>query len=156
MDKTLVASAGEHFIAYKLSCLGYLAALVRQGSPSIDLLASTQDGDVSVGIQVKTTAGAGRTRGRGANKILAELQFPLGHKAIERSPQNIIFCFVDLKVNESGIPDVYVIPSDALLAEHEGIDVRQWTFFRLHRSVEHMEKYKNCWQPIHQALGKSG
>jgi hypothetical protein len=65
MNKTLIAAAGEYFVAYKLSCLGYLAAPVRLGSPATDLLASTLDGGRTVAIQVKTTGWAERTRGRG-------------------------------------------------------------------------------------------
>ncbi len=77
LNTTLVAAAGEHHVAYKLSCFGYLAALVRQGSPAIDLLASNQDGGRTVGIQVKTTSDARRWSGPKNKKVLSELQFPL-------------------------------------------------------------------------------
>ena len=43
-NSKLVGGAGEHYIAYVLSCFNYICALVREGSPTIDLLASNIDG----------------------------------------------------------------------------------------------------------------
>src|SRR5205085_4875506 len=76
-NKTLIAAAGEHYVAYALSCLGFTAALVRQGAPSIDILASTLDGGRTIGIQVKTTEWAERTRGRGEEKNHLSFSFRL-------------------------------------------------------------------------------
>ena len=152
MNSKLTATAGEHFVVYALSRLGYIAAVVREGSQSIDILASTTDGSNTVGIQVKTTTWAERTRGRGAAKILAELQFPLGHHAVEVSDR-IIFCFVDLRGDSfDSIPDVYVVPAKIIKQEYAGVDVRQWSFFRLHRPIDWMTPYKNNWKPIQKAL----
>jgi hypothetical protein len=153
MNTTLVAAAGEHYVAHKLSCLGYLAALVRQGSPTIDLLASTVDGGRTVGIQVKTTTDAQRLHGRGTNRHVTELQFPLGHNAIEQSSDTVIFCFVDLHSSERNTPpDVYVVPATTLKAEYAGINIRQYPYFRHHRPIKHMEQFKNQWKPLIQAL----
>ncbi|MGD1086758.1 MAG: hypothetical protein ABSA47_18625 [Verrucomicrobiota bacterium] len=153
MNTTLVAAAGEHYVAHKISCLGFLAALVRQGSPTIDLLASTLDGGRTVGIQVKTTTDAQRLHGRGANRVASELQFPLGHNAIEQSSDIVIFCFVDLHKSQPEIPpDVYVVPASALLKEYAGINIRQYPYFRHHRPIKHMEQFKNQWKPLIQAL----
>lgn len=116
MNKTLVAAAGEHYVAYKLSCLGFLAALVRQGSPATDLLASSLDGARTVAIQVKTTNWAQRTRGRGTGKVLHHLEFPLGHAAVERASPKLIFCFVDLLANQPNRPpDIYVVSASVIL-----------------------------------------
>src|SRR6266404_5158080 len=116
MNKTLIAAAGEYFVAYKLSCLGYLAAPVRLGSPATDLLASTLDGGRTVAIQVKTTGWAERTRGRGDKKTPHHLEFPLGHAAVEQASDRLIFCFVDLRGNQPDIsPDVYVVPATTIL-----------------------------------------
>ena len=35
---TLTGAAGEHYVAYKLSLLGFPTALTRGGSPVIDLM----------------------------------------------------------------------------------------------------------------------
>jgi hypothetical protein len=152
MNSKLTATAGEHFVVYSLSRLGYIAAVVREGSQSIDILASTTDGSRTVGIQVKTTSWAERTRGRGDQKAPAELQFPLGHKAVEISDK-VIFCFVDLRGESlDAMPDVYVIPAKSIQQEYQGVDVRQWSFFRLHRPISYMAPYKNNWKPIQKAL----
>lgn len=153
MDKTLVAAAGEHYVAYKLSCLGYLAAAVRVGSPAADLLASTPDGGRTVAIQVKTTQWAERTRGRGERKVPHHLEFPLGHTAVEKASAKLIFCFVDLRGSEPDtMPDVYVVPAAVILKEYKGKNIRQYSFFRHHRSIQHMAPFKNRWEPVVKAL----
>ncbi len=153
MNSTLIAGAGEHYIAYKLSCLGFLAALVRQGSPTTDLLASSLDGARTVAIQVKTTGWAERTRGRGTNKTPHHLEFPLGHAAVEKASERLIFCFVDLRGSQPDIPpDVYIVPATTIIAEYKGANIRQHSFFRHHRAIEHMAPFKNEWKPIIKAL----
>jgi hypothetical protein len=144
MNSKLTAAAGEYYVGYKISCLGYIAAFVRAGVPAADLLASTLDGGRTVAIQVKTTFWAERTRGRGDQKKPAELQFPLGHRAVEDASPNLIFCFVDLRgYTPAASPDVYVIPAKVILADYKGVNVRQWSYFRLHRPIDDMAAYKN-------------
>ncbi|MGH7612528.1 MAG: hypothetical protein ACREMW_00620 [Gemmatimonadales bacterium] len=153
MNNTLVAAAGEHYVAYRLSCLGYLAASVRVGSPAADLLASTLDGGRTVAIQVKTTQSALRTRGRGEGKVPHHLEFPLGHAAVEKASDKLLFCFVDLRGSHPATtPDVYVVPAAVILKEYKGKNIRQHTFFRHHRSIEHMAPFKNAWEPLIKAL----
>ena len=153
MNSKLTAAAGEYYVGYKLSCLGYIAGFVRAGVPAADLLASTIDGGRTVAIQVKTTFWAERTRGRGDAKKPAELQFPLGHRAVEDAAPNLIFCFVDLRGYLPNVsPDVYVIPAKVILKDYKGINVRQWSYFRLHRPIDYMAAYKNNWKPIQTAL----
>lgn len=149
----LTATAGEHFVAHKIALLGFLPALVRQGSPSIDLVASRPDGGRTVGIQVETTSTALRTRGRGEKKTPFQLQFPLGYHAIEATADSTIFCFVDLRGGDPALsPDVYVVPADQLKKEYAEMDIRQYSYFRHHREIERMSGYKNNWQPIIEAL----
>ena len=155
-NSKIIAGAGEHYIAYVLSCLGYISALVREGSPTVDLLASNIDGSNTIGIQVKTTEWAERTRGRGKNKKPYELQFPLGHRAIENAGSKLIFCFVDLRgLDTLERPDVYVIPAKVLLDFYAGVNIRQYSYFRLHWKIEQMLEFKNNWQPIHSILGNN-
>ena len=153
MNNTLVAAAGEYYVAYKLSCLGYLAATVRVGPPAADLLASTLDGGRTVAVQVKTTGEAERTRGRGEGKVPHHLEFPLGHAAVEKASDKLIFCFVDLRGSRPGTtPDVYVVPAAVLLKEYKGKNIRQYSFFRLHWLIERMAPFKNNWQPVIKGL----
>lgn len=154
MSSTITAGAGEHYVAYCLASLGYISALVRQGSPTIDVLASDTTGSRTIGIQVKTTQSALRTRGRGDNKVPHELQFPLGHHAIEKGEPGTVICFVDIKGKSlAGAPDVYVMPVEYLLFKFSGIDVRQWSYFRLHWPIADMEPFKNNWSPVIERLG---
>lgn len=60
MATAQIAAAGEHFVAYKLSSMGFLAALTRGGSPTVDLLVGSDSGHAAVSLQVKTSAGAWR------------------------------------------------------------------------------------------------
>jgi hypothetical protein len=155
-NSKVVGGAGEHYVAYVLSSFGYMPALVREGSPAIDLLASNLNGSKTIAIQVKTTKYAKRTRGRGKNKALHHLEFPLGHKAIENAVPELIFCFVDLDtLNPERKPDVYVIPATVFINHYADRDIRQYKWLRLHWSIEDMEKFKNNWEPIHSALGSA-
>lgn len=152
-NSKVVAGAGEHYVAYALSCLGHVAALVREGSPSVDILASNVTGSRAVGIQVKTTTHAVRKRGRGENRKPHELQFPLGHKAVENASENLVFCFVDLKgLVPNTSPDVYVIPGSVFVNHYAGKNIRKHKWLRLHWPIERMEQYKNNWEPIEKAL----
>lgn len=152
-NKVLVAAAGEHYVAYMLSRLGFTAALVRQGAPSIDVLASNLSGSKTIGIQVKTTEWAERTRGRGAERRPFELQFPLGHRAIEQASPTTIMCFVDLRrFDIPDVPVVYVVPTKVLIEHYAGKDIRQHSYFRHHRPIEEMSPFMNNWQPVVGAL----
>ena len=60
----LTGAAGEHFVAYQLTCLGLVVGLPRAGSPTVDLIVANADGSAAVNVQVKTSGGAVRTKGR--------------------------------------------------------------------------------------------
>ena len=63
IPRKLTGTAGEHYVAFKLSSLGYVAALAREGSPTVDILVSNLEGSKTLAIQVKTTEWATRDRG---------------------------------------------------------------------------------------------
>lgn len=150
----LTGDAGELYVAYMLSRFGYIAALVRDGAPVVDILATNGDASQTIGIQVKTTQNAVRTRGRSPNKVPHEVQFPLGHKAVEKSSPDLFFCFVDLRGDDDQTrPDVYVIPGAAIIDHYSGMDIRQHSYFRFHWPIEKVAPYKNDWTPIKKALG---
>ena len=56
---TLTGAAGEHYVAYKLSLLGFPTALTRGGSPVIDLMVGDLTGENAVSIQVKASSNQG-------------------------------------------------------------------------------------------------
>jgi len=152
-NSKITGGAGEHYVAYALSCLGFMPALVREGSPVVDLLASNMSGSRAVAIQVKTAKSAVRKRGRGTDKKPHHLEFTLGKAAIRREKQDLMFCFVDLRGGTpDNKPDVYVIPGKKLIDRYHGKDIDKQKWFRLHWPVEDMEEYKNNWEPIKQYL----
>jgi len=152
-NSKVTGGAGEHYVAYALSCLGFMPALVREGSPAVDLLASNTSGSRTIAIQVKTAKSAVRKRGRGNERKPNHLEFTLGKKAIEKKKLELMFCFVDLKgLDPDNRPDVYVIPALEIMQYYENKDIKKHKWFRLHWSVEQMEKYKNNWEPIRQSL----
>lgn len=158
-NSKLIGSTGEHYIAYVLSSLGYTPALVSEGLPNIDILASNTVGSRTVAIQVKSTTNAKRKKGRGKDKILHHLEFPLGKKAIEDAVPELIFCFVDLNsLNPQKIPDVYIIPATVFIEHYKDKDkdLSAVKWFRLHWGIEKMEEFKNNWQPIHDRLSDHG
>jgi len=56
----LTGAAGEHYVAFYLSALGYPVALTRGGSPTVDIMAGSLDGEHTISIQVKTSNWAKR------------------------------------------------------------------------------------------------
>ena len=86
---------------------------------------------------------------------LEEVQFPLGHKAVEKTAPNMLFAFVDLL--GAGLetkPDVYVIPAKDIHEYYKDWNIRKHPYFRLHWPIETVEKYKNNWAPLYEALGE--
>ena len=153
----LTAGAGEHYVAYVLCKLGYIAALPRQGSPTADILAADLSGQRTLAIQVKTTEWAERFRGRGSNKVAFQVQCPLGHRAVEATAPEVVFAFVDLRGSDvDSRPDVYVIPAKDIHEYYKGYDIRKHPYVRLHWPIEVVEKYKNNWGPVYEALGDPG
>jgi hypothetical protein len=149
INSKLTGTAGEHYVAYKLSCMGYVAAIPREGTPTVDILACNTDASKVLSIQVKSTDWATRTRGRGKNKKPHHLEFPLGHKAATHKSENLFFAFVDLNGLdwEAKSPDVYIVPSKYVYDHCEG-----WAsgakMVRFHISIEEIAQFKNNWKPI--------
>jgi len=148
----LTAAAGEHYVAYKLSCLGLIAALPRGGAMGIDILVSNSDGSRTMAIQVKSTDWAMRTRGRGQSKAAFELQFPLGYKSAKIDNPNLVFAFVDLRGIKSEVePDVYLIPAK-FVCEFCRPWVETVKMVRLHIEIERLSTFKNNWNPVIENL----
>lgn len=57
---SITGAAGEHFVAARLAAMGYVVALTRGGSPTADILVSTQSSDRTIALQVKTATWARR------------------------------------------------------------------------------------------------
>ena len=91
---SLTAAAGEHFVAYLLAARGYVVALTRGGSPSVDVLASDASGKYTLGIQVKTAFWGYRSRVR--SPASSHWEFDVGTKAICNRSDAFIYAFVNL------------------------------------------------------------
>ena len=150
-DALLVGTAGEHFVAFRLAQLGCVVAIPRGGSPAVDLLVSNRAGTKTVTVQVKTAEWAQRYRGRGEEKRLDHLEFPLGHRAVGFSPRRFIYAFVDLQGREpNSAPDVYIVPAEIVRQYADEWAHVKW--LRYHPPIEEVEPYKNRWRLITQLL----
>ena len=104
----LTGAAGEHYVAYKLSVMGYAVAMTRGGSPTVDLMVGDLSGN-AVSIQVKTSSWARRAYVRSNAKN--HWEWDVGHKVIGIRSESILYAFVDLKVGSGQPPDVFIVPS---------------------------------------------
>ena len=144
----LTGAAGEHFVAYKLSHLGYPVALTRGGSPTVDIMVGDVSGNASVSIQVKTSNNACRVYKKHPenNKWLWEV----GEKARTLKGENIIYAFVDLKGNPEENPDVYLVPSN-IVAFHTADQVSRIMFGICEKDGNQI---RNDWTLITNKLGE--
>lgn len=107
MSTALTGAAGEHYVAYRLSMMGYCVGLSRGGSPFVDIMLSNSTGD-GVAIQVKTSNGARREYKRKSDNNRWE--FDVGKKAETLGGPRLFYAFVDIKWDVD-FPDVFVVPS---------------------------------------------
>lgn len=149
-ESQFTATAGEHFVAYRVASFGLIPALVRQAVRSFDLLVSTPDGSRSTGIIIKTAVQA--RRGDGQTDVL---EFPFSPRSVERMAPSSFFCFVDLQSGDAtSAPDVYVMPMAVLKAEFAGVRSPKYLQPRFTRSVAAMEAFKNNWEPLIAAMSE--
>lgn len=128
---SLTAAAGEHYVAYMLSALGYPVAMTRGGSPTVDLMVGDLAGDHALMIQVKTSNWARRTFKRVTHKNRWE--WDVGKRAMRLRGENIFYAFVDLKWNEDAPekPDVFIVPS-TIVADRLGPDWSRYMHWIMH------------------------
>lgn len=112
---SLTGAAGEHYVAYKLSALGFPTALTRGGSPVIDLMVGGLSGDKALSIQVKTSNHARREYKRDKNRHKNHWEWDVGAKGKKLKGDSIFYAFVNLKGTPSAVcnphPEVFIVPS---------------------------------------------
>lgn len=111
---SLTGAAGEHYVAFIFSSLGYPVALTRGGSPTIDLMIGDLKGGAAISVQVKTSSCAWRKRVRKPENSHWEWDVK-PQKALELRGESIFYAFVDLKEGESKAiqkPDIFIVPSE--------------------------------------------
>jgi hypothetical protein len=122
IPNTLVGCAGEHYVAYRLSAMGYHAALTRGGVPCVDVVVGSPEGHNSITIQVKTSNKAFFRMGKKhPDRDPACWCWPIGRKADSLCGETFFYAFVDLKGCASKqppslmlVPDVFVVPAKNL------------------------------------------
>jgi hypothetical protein len=147
----LTGVAGVHLVAARLSYLGYHAVPTTRNVRGPDLLVSNADGSKGVTLQVKTTAWAMRTRGRGDQKKPHHYEWDIGWGSAKVRSPRLLFALVDLKDFES-LPDVFIVPSRLIYEYFKGGDATTLPRARYHPKVEDIEEYKNAWDSLGKAL----
>ena len=152
LPAVLTGTAGEHFVAYRLTAMGLLVALTRGGSPTVDLMVSDIHGKKAISVQVKTTEYALRERGRGKERKPHHLEFPLGFKSARINEPNFFFAFVDMKaLHPNEIPDVYIVPSE-FVYKWCASWIDNVKMVRFHIPLEQIEQYKNNFERLRESL----
>ncbi len=145
----MTCAAGEHFVAFKLSALGFPVAATRGGSPTIDLMVGNLSGSAALSIQVKTDNWAWRPRKR--NPSSSHWEWYVGHKALNIRGECIYYAFVDLKwegASRPQMPDVFIVPSIDV-ANRLGPD---WKMYRFWIMETEGPKYLERWDLITSRL----
>lgn len=148
MEKALTGAAGEYYIAFRLSALGYAIGLTPRGTRAADLLASNPEKGKTIIIQIKTMMRAFVEN----RKSGSYWHWRIGSSRLK--PQDIFYyAFVDLKGNPAESPDVFIIPSleikPELLAEYTN-----YTGVCIYETDKGTVKaYLNRWDIVQEALG---
>ena len=135
----LTGAAGVHYVAFKLSQLGFPAALTRGGSPSVDVLVGDSDGNAAISIQVKTSSGARREFKRDPSKNRWE--FDVGAKALRLRGASIFYVFVDLRYDAAATPDAFIVPSQIVADAQNPKDSRFMFWISDRQAAEFRERW---------------
>lgn len=141
-----VAAAGEHFVAYKLSSMGYPVGLTRGGSQSIDLMVGDAGGNDVVAMQVKTSISACREYKRKPENN--HWEWPVSAEVTTLVGNSLFYAFVDLKSGD-GMPDVYVVPSAEIAKRFKAAN---WTMETVWIMPADRAKYLEAWHLITDRL----
>lgn len=96
VESSLVGSAGEYYVLYRLCMEGMLAALAPRNAPTVDILVLNADETIAASIQVKT------------RRIGADKGWHMSKKHEEIAHPSLFYAFVDL---EPASPAVFIVPS---------------------------------------------
>jgi hypothetical protein len=150
-DKALTGAAGEYYVAFRLTAMGYAVGLTPRGTASIDLIVANPNTGKSITIQTKTMGIAFGQSRNGASYWKWRAGKP-------RPPHKTFFyAFVDLKDDLSQAPDVFIIPSGELTPPLLDIypKIGEPKDFWCVIEEEDAPKYRNRWNRIEDALKQS-
>lgn len=147
----LTGVAGVHYVAAYLANLGFHAVPTTRNVAGPDVLVSTISGSRGLSLQVKTTAWAMRTRGRGDSKKPHHYEWDIGWGSARANHPMLFFALVDLKEFDV-LPDIFIVPSSIIYEYFEGGDPETWRRARYHPEIHEVEPYKNNWDLLTGAL----
>ena len=151
---SLTGAAAEHYVAYKLSALGFPTALTRGGSPAIDLMVGDLSGSKALSIQVKTSNSARRNFKREKNKHRDNWKWDVGAKGKKLKGDSIIYAFVNLKGTPSKErnphPEVFIVPS-LVVAQYLDRPMSRY-MYSIKETEKEKEKYLEAWHHITDLL----
>ncbi len=154
----LTGCAGEHFVAYRLSVMNYLAALTRGGSPSVDVFAGTVNGQKTVTIQVKTARNAFCPSTR-RKPDSAYWEWTLSAKAKDLCGESVFYAFVDLRERDGdpakSMPDVFIVPAKDVKEHVQTFNKRPGgsPFYCFDIPEKDKDKWYEAWHLIRERLG---
>lgn len=154
-SKNLVGTAGEYYVCEELCRMGYLALLTPKNNPLFDVIATSQDGDETVAVQVKTRS----IHNKQGWKFGTDM-------ASDKKSKELFVVLVNL--TDSGTPDFYVYERKELVSRINSIyatymakpkkdgSERKTVGFRWFNEISFAEddkSRKNNWSHIRVALG---
>ncbi len=111
VSTTLIGVSGEYFVAAELSRRGYVASITLRNTRGIDIVASNEDGNKTINIQVKT-------------KRKGVPDWIMTQKAEKITDSNMFYVFVSLYENDEK-PEYHIVPS-ADVAEYISTYHKRW------------------------------
>ena len=109
-EKALVGAAGEHYVAFRLSAMGYAVGLTPRGASAVDLLVANLKTNKSITIQTKTMYEGAVKYKDGATWW----KWRVG-RSWEQHDAGFFYVFVDFRGDPSKSPDVFIVPSTDLV-----------------------------------------
>ncbi len=150
----LIGTAGVYHVASELATRGFHAAVTYGNAPTVDILVGRLDGAVMLSLQVKTSHGAIRTRGRGDAKSPHHYEWDVGEKSATLHRPDLFFAFVDLKSGSDQKPDVFIVPSKVIFDSFNNPYFKSGKprFWRWHPKVNDIEQFRNNWDILDSFL----
>jgi hypothetical protein len=151
--RIFTGTAGVYYVMFQLAARGFHASCTMGNAPYLDILVSSEEGERSLALQVKTTEHAMRHRGRKDQRKPHHLEFPLGHKAAKLNRAGVMFAFVDLAAWSDKQVVTYLVPSPKVHDFCAGW-VDDVKMVRFHPSIEWMGPYREAWDQISAVVGE--
>ena len=138
IPSTILCACGEHYVASYLSGMGVVVALTRAGTPTTDMIVTSEAGGRAVSLQVKT-GGPSSYSARKRNPEKSQWTWRTGRKAMERPNKSHWYAFVyvgDWPQGECS-PKVFFVPSEFVARRlRETEDSQQDWFWMLEKESE--------------------